>query len=77
MIPFEFSVCIYGVGVLVKVDATIGKLAERSLLLDLGGLDGVLVRDQLRSNWGVWRFRRWVGDGRFDTHVFVSHVCGD
>jgi hypothetical protein len=44
MIPFEFSVCIYGEGgVLVEVDATVGKLAEGSLLLDLGGLDGILV----------------------------------
>jgi hypothetical protein len=44
MIPFEFSVFMYGEGVLVEVDATVGKLAERSLLLDLGGLDGDLVR---------------------------------
>ena len=29
-------------GVLVEVDATVGKLAEGSLLLDLGGLNGVL-----------------------------------
>lgn len=43
MIPFEFSVCVYGEGgVLVEVDATVGKLAEGSLLLDLGGLDGIL-----------------------------------
>jgi len=33
----------YGEGVLVEVDATVGKLAEGSLLLNLGGLDGVLV----------------------------------
>lgn len=45
MIPFEFSVCMYGVGVLVEVDATVGKLAEGSLLLDLGGLDGVLFNE--------------------------------
>jgi hypothetical protein len=29
-------------GVLVEVDTAVGKLAEGSLLLDLGGLDGVL-----------------------------------
>ena len=29
-------------GVLIEVDATVGKLAEGSLLLDLGGLNGVL-----------------------------------
>lgn len=29
-------------GVLVKVDTTVGKLSEGSLLLDLGGLNGVL-----------------------------------
>jgi hypothetical protein len=31
-------------GVLVEVDTAVGKLAEGSLLLDLGGLDGVLWR---------------------------------
>jgi len=29
-------------GVLVEVDATVGKLSEGSLLLDLGGLNGIL-----------------------------------
>ena len=43
MIPFEFSVCVSGKGVLVEVDATVGKLAEGSLLLDLRGLNGVLL----------------------------------
>ena len=32
----------YGEFVLVEVDSTVGKLAEGSLLLDLGSLDGVL-----------------------------------
>jgi hypothetical protein len=31
-----------GLRILVEVDATVGKLAEGSLLLDLGGLLGVL-----------------------------------
>jgi len=29
-------------GVLIEVDSTVGELSERSLLLDLGGLNGVL-----------------------------------
>jgi hypothetical protein len=45
MIPFEFSVCMSGEGVLVEVDATVGELAEGSLLLDLGSLNGVLFED--------------------------------
>lgn len=35
----------YGEGVLVEVDATVGELAEGSLLLDLGSLNGVLFED--------------------------------
>jgi hypothetical protein len=33
--------------VLVEIDATVGELAEGSLLLDLGGLDGVLWRERM------------------------------
>jgi len=29
-------------GVLIEVDSTVGELSERSLLLDLGGLNGVV-----------------------------------
>jgi hypothetical protein len=29
-------------GILIEVDAAVGKLAEGSLLLDLGGLNGIL-----------------------------------
>jgi hypothetical protein len=46
MIPFvillrqQLWVCMGGV--LIEVDSTVGELAEGSLLLDLGSLDGVL-----------------------------------
>ena len=33
--------------VLVEIDATVGELAEGSLLLDLGGLDGILWREDV------------------------------
>lgn len=39
--------CSVGGSVLVEVDATVGELAERSLLLDLGGLDGILYQEGL------------------------------
>jgi hypothetical protein len=32
-------------GVLVEVDATVGKLSEGSLLLNFGSLDGVLFEE--------------------------------
>ena len=38
----------YGEGVLVEVNATVGEFAEGSLLLDLGGLGGILF-DQVVS----------------------------
>ena len=56
LLPFEFllclprgdgGVCSVGGSVLVEVDATVGELAERSLLLDLGGLDGILYQEGL------------------------------
>ena len=46
LLPFEFSkTFMYGDFVLVEVDSTVGKLSERSLLLDLGGGLGVLFED--------------------------------
>lgn len=36
-------------GVLVEVDATVGELAEGSLLLDLGGLNGVLYGEGMSA----------------------------
>lgn len=40
----RLGVGMYGGFVLVEVDSTVGKLAEGSLLLDLGSLNGVLLR---------------------------------
>jgi hypothetical protein len=42
--PLNSSSCVVGgrCCVLVEVDATVGELAERSLLLDLGSLNWVL-----------------------------------
>jgi hypothetical protein len=54
--------------VLVEVDATVGELAEGSLLLDLGSLNGSLLqreRSQLvMSNSGPTRMRRPRGTAR-------------
>jgi len=43
-IPFAFSCVLCGKegGILVEVDATVGEFSEGSLLLDLGGLLGVV-----------------------------------
>lgn len=66
------GVCV-GMGcVLVEVDAAVRELAEGSLLLDLGRLDGVLEEEQVSMMCaGEGR-----GDGIADTHIFVSHDCG-
>lgn len=72
-------------GVLIEVDSTVGELSERSLLLDLGGLNGVLFEEKMsafaleglegtlaqRASASCRREKRSIG-----THVFVSHVCG-
>jgi hypothetical protein len=74
-------------GILVKVDATVGKLSEGSLLLDLSGLNGVLnFRKMLacirlaatqvprKAPLDSAELNRWeLASG---THIFVSHDCG-
>jgi len=53
VLPFEFLrlVCVgMGIeGVLVEVDATVRELAKGSLLLDFGGLDGILFVARYRQ----------------------------
>jgi hypothetical protein len=61
---------IRGCNVLVKVDSSVRELAERSLLLELGGLLGVLSpQSQLlcsgipgRSVAATWAAATWAGE---------------
>lgn len=65
--------------VLLEVYATVGELAERSLLLDLGSLSCVLCAKTCQLvvplEWRRSIERHWIGQA--GTHVFVvSHDCG-